>query len=255
MARAQALIVDDSSTARIMLARLLKRIDVESQGVSSAEDALDYLKRHEAPDVIFLDHLLPGMDGFEALRELKHQPETRDIPVFMYTSQNAERYLEEAQALGARGVIGKQADRNELYRRLEAVLESRYATNGGTAEPVPDTVASHPVDLAATSWDETQLRRITGRVSTLEIAFEEVNDELSQLRKSHGHQRVELEMEIDRLRRALRWTGGLLALLIVVVGFAFWSQLEHVTGALDNIESQFGLIREILAHLMELSNP
>lgn len=255
MARAKALIVDDSSTARIMLARLLKRIDVESQGVPTAEDALNVLKRHDQPDVIFLDHLLPGMDGFEALRQIKRDPEMQNIPVFMYTSQNAERYLEEAKALGAQGVIGKQADRNQLYQRLEAVLEHRFATNGIAEEEAAQEAAPPTPDLAANGWDLSQLRRITGRVSTLEVAFEEANDELSQLRRSFARQRVQMETEIHRLRRALRWGGGLLATFIVIVGFTLWNQLDVVTGSLDNIESQFALIREILAHLMELSKP
>jgi len=121
MARGSALIVDDSSTARIILARLLERADIATQGVASAEDALKRLQTEQF-DLIFLDHLLPGMDGFRALETLKTQPETRHIPVFMYTSQNAEKYLQDAKARGAAGVISKQIDRNKLLQIIEVIL-------------------------------------------------------------------------------------------------------------------------------------
>ena len=89
MPRGHALIIEDSSTARILLSRLLERADISTKGVATAEQAFPLLQQ-EHFDLIFLDHLLPGMNGFQALERLKQQPETRDIPVFMYTSQNAE---------------------------------------------------------------------------------------------------------------------------------------------------------------------
>ncbi len=99
MPRGHALIIEDSSTARILLSRLLERADISTKGgVATAEQAFPPLLQQEHFDLIFLDHLLPGMNGFQALERLKQQPETRDIPVFMYTSQNAERYLQEARA-------------------------------------------------------------------------------------------------------------------------------------------------------------
>ncbi|WP_227664247.1 response regulator [Marinobacter salarius] len=85
MARGHALIVDDSSTARIILARLLERADLTTKGVASAEEGLTQL-REEAFDLVFLDHLLPGMNGLEALDVIKADSELRHIPVFMYTS-------------------------------------------------------------------------------------------------------------------------------------------------------------------------
>ena len=121
MPRGNALIVDDSSTARIILARLLEKADLTSKGVGSAEEALS-LVQHEHFDLIFLDHLLPGMNGFEALEKLKNQPESRDIPVFMYTSQNADRYLQDAKARGAAGVIGKQVERDQLIRMIDTIV-------------------------------------------------------------------------------------------------------------------------------------
>jgi len=252
MARGQALIVDDSSTARIILARLLRRAELESQGVSTGEQALEYLKRHEAPDVIFLDHLLPGMNGFETLQEIKRDSSTRHIPVFMYTSQSAERYLEEARSLGAAGVISKQVDREQLYSQLASIMETRYAAVG---ESTSTSATVTPIESYASPQDPTLLRRVTGRLSTLEIAYEEANDELRHLRQALAREKLEREESLQQLRDRYRWAGGLVLAVVVIANLALWSQLDTVSAALENIESQFGLIREILAHLMELNKP
>ena len=71
MAIKQALIVDDSKSARVVLKRMLEELDLVVNTVESATDAIDYLKRYQ-PDVIFMDHMMPGMDGFEAVRHIKN---------------------------------------------------------------------------------------------------------------------------------------------------------------------------------------
>ena len=63
--------------------------------------------RHR-PDVIFMDHMMPGMDGFQAVQAIKNNPRTATIPIMMYTSQEGELYVGQARALGAVGVLPKQ---------------------------------------------------------------------------------------------------------------------------------------------------
>ena len=81
MVRCHALIVDDSSTARIILARLLERADISTKGAASAEEAFTRLQ-NEPFDIIFLDHLLPGLDGFQALEKPQSPSKPRDKPGF-----------------------------------------------------------------------------------------------------------------------------------------------------------------------------
>ena len=118
MSAKRALIVDDSRSARTFLTRVLERYDLQVDSAASAEEAIEYLIR-QRPDVIFLDHLMPGMDGFQALTAIKNDPRTATIPVMMYTSQEGELYLSQARALGAMGVLPKQTRPADVSRALE----------------------------------------------------------------------------------------------------------------------------------------
>ena len=115
-----ALIVDDSKTARVVLKRMLEAHELDVDTAESAESALDYLNAHR-PDVIFMDHLMPGMDGFEAVTAIKNNPETATIPIMMYTSQKGEVYVGQARALGAVGVLPKQVEPVEVSKVLESL--------------------------------------------------------------------------------------------------------------------------------------
>ena len=100
----RALIVDDSKSARVVLSRLLEKHDLTVDMRDSAEAALQYLRDHR-PDVIFMDHVMSGMDGLSAVQAIKNDPTTASIPIMMYTSQDGEVYAGEARASGAAGVI------------------------------------------------------------------------------------------------------------------------------------------------------
>ena len=140
MAR-RALVVDDSKSARAFLTRILERYELAVDGVETAEQAIEYLTV-QRPDVIFMDHLMPGMDGFQAVQAIKNNPRTATIPIMMYTSQEGELYLSQARALGAIGVLPKQikhADVSQVLQQLhllgEPALEGEIATVQAPALP------------------------------------------------------------------------------------------------------------------------
>jgi CheY-like chemotaxis protein len=123
----RALIVDDSRSARVILSRMLEGYGLEVDSSESAEHALEYLQ-HARPDVIFMDHLMPGMDGFQAIQAIKSHPGTAMIPVVMYTSQEGELYVSQARALGAVGVLPKtvkQIDVSRVLYQLRLLPERR----------------------------------------------------------------------------------------------------------------------------------
>jgi CheY-like chemotaxis protein len=127
MAHKRALIVDDSRSARLFLARILEKHEIEVDSVDSAEAAIGYLAGHR-PDVIFMDHQMPGMDGFQAVQAIKNDPRTATIPIMMYTSQEGEVFLGQARALGAIGVLPKQiahADVSKVLYQLHLIADRR----------------------------------------------------------------------------------------------------------------------------------
>ncbi len=127
MAGKRALVVDDSKSARVVLSRLLEKYGIEVDSADSAESALEYLKDHH-PDVIFMDHLMPGMDGLQAVREIKANPDLNSIPIMMYTSQEGEIYGGQARASGAVGVLPKSIrpiDVTKALYQLQMLPERR----------------------------------------------------------------------------------------------------------------------------------
>jgi CheY-like chemotaxis protein len=127
MAAKRALIVDDSKSARLFLARILEKYELDVDNAENAESAIEYLATHR-PDVIFMDHMMPGMDGFQAVQAIKNNPRTATIPIMMYTSQEGELYLGQARALGAVGVLPKQikqADVSKVLYQLHLVPDRR----------------------------------------------------------------------------------------------------------------------------------
>ena len=135
MTAKRALIVDDSRSARVILSRMLEAYGLEVDAAESAEQALEYL-RQARPDVIFMDHLMPGMDGFQAVQAIKGNPETAMIPVMMYTSQEGDLYVSQARALGAVGVLPKTVKQGEVSRvlyQLRLLPERREGREGRTA--------------------------------------------------------------------------------------------------------------------------
>ena len=143
MARKRALIVDDSKSARIILSRMLEKYDIEVDLSESAEAAIQYLQQHR-PDAIFMDHLMPGMDGLQAVQAIKGNPQTATIPIMMYTSQEGELYVGQARALGAMGVLPKQVrpvDVSKVLYELK-LLPDRRDWSAPVLEPVEIDPAS-----------------------------------------------------------------------------------------------------------------
>jgi CheY-like chemotaxis protein len=149
MGQKRALVVDDSKSARVILSRMLEKYDIEVDMAESAEQAIEYL-RHDRPDAIFMDHLMPGMDGLQAVQAIKSNPQTAMIPIMMYTSQEGELYVGQARALGAMGVLPKQVrpvDVSKVLYELHLLPDRR-----DLAEP-----ALVPVELVAEAGGDKTL--------------------------------------------------------------------------------------------------
>ncbi|SDT84387.1 diguanylate cyclase [Desulfobacula phenolica] len=113
------LVVDDTETNLDMILAILKEYDVIP--VTSGEDALLVLKE-EKIDMILLDILMPGMDGFEVCNGLKADGETKNIPVIFITAKNDEDSIEKAYELGGVDYVTKPFRPRELMARVKTHL-------------------------------------------------------------------------------------------------------------------------------------
>lgn len=133
MAIKNALLVDDSKVARFALSKLLESRDMEVNMAGSAEEALDFLNSHGRPDVIFMDHLMPGMNGVEATKAIKGNPETASIPIIMCTSKKSSTFMEEAKNFGVYNILTKPPQTEGLMEVLDQLASD--VTSGTLPEP------------------------------------------------------------------------------------------------------------------------
>lgn len=117
------LVVDDSPTIVTLLARMLRQNDYHVLEAGSAEEALE-IARTQMPELIFLDIVLPGMDGFACLRQLRRDPYTRDIPVIMISGNEQATEQFYVQRIGADDFMKKPFSRAEVFARIERLLDA-----------------------------------------------------------------------------------------------------------------------------------
>ena len=119
------LVVDDSKSARFMLRKMLGKINLTADLAESGEEALVYLKDHQ-PDAIFMDHMMPGLNGLETVEKIKTNPQTAVIPVVMYTSQDGTEYQKNVISHGVLDILAKPASPDKLsavVRKLNDLSE------------------------------------------------------------------------------------------------------------------------------------
>lgn len=120
----QILIIDDSTTVVTMLRRMLEQNGYEPIEAFDAESGIQLAKQH-LPRLIFLDIVLPGMNGFAALRTLRRNPLTAEIPVIMMSGNEQATEQFWAQKIGADDFMKKPFSRAEVFVRIDRVLSKR----------------------------------------------------------------------------------------------------------------------------------
>ena len=114
------LIVDDSPTERHVLNDMLTKSGYEVVASDNGEDAI--LKaRLLKPDLILMDVVMPGLNGFQATRAISRAPETRSIPVILCTSKSQETDKIWGMRQGARDYVIKPVNRDELLTKIQAL--------------------------------------------------------------------------------------------------------------------------------------
>lgn len=130
----RVLIIDDSTTIVAILRKFLQQSGYLTLEAGDAEKGVE-IARAERPDLIFLDIVLPGMNGFAALRILRKDPLTKDTPIIMISGNEQATEQFYAQRIGADDFMKKPFSRSEVFARIEKLLD---------AEQVPKRPPQHP---------------------------------------------------------------------------------------------------------------
>ena len=124
----RVLIVDDSPPSiRILVEELRDKCEI--QVATSGADAIRYTEAETLPDLVLLDVMMPGMDGFEVCRLLKSNPRTQNIPIIFITAKNAEEDETRGFEVGAVDYISKPFSLPVVRARVQTHLDLKRKTD------------------------------------------------------------------------------------------------------------------------------
>lgn len=115
------LIVDDSPTERYFLSELLTTNGYAVLTAENGEDAIEHIRTH-VPDLILMDVVMPGQNGFQTTREITRNPLTEHIPIIICTSKNQETDRIWGLRQGARDYIVKPVNTKLLLQKIASHL-------------------------------------------------------------------------------------------------------------------------------------
>lgn len=122
------LVADDNAQNLELLEAYLASLDCEVVTALDGQDTLDKVKE-SPPDLILLDVMMPKVSGFEVCKQLKSQPETKDIPILMVTSLHEAADIERGVEAGTDDFLTKPIHKQILLRRVQSLLKVRHLQN------------------------------------------------------------------------------------------------------------------------------
>ena len=167
----KALVVDDSKVVRVMFKRMLEARGLGVDTAASGQEALDYLKGN-VPDLVFMDYMMTGADGYEVTAMIAADPKTSSIPVIMCTANDTVKDRERADGCGAIGFLTKpigDGALDSLLKELRDGVAAPRALAGTPAAAVATAVPTEDIlraaERAAQEAAEKYVREAMGALS------------------------------------------------------------------------------------------
>jgi two-component system phosphate regulon response regulator PhoB/two-component system alkaline phosphatase synthesis response regulator PhoP len=158
MSIGRILIIEDEQTIAELVGDSLKRWGYRVETASDGDEGLA-VAESTLPDLVILDLMLPGLDGWEICRRLKQNAVTRDIPVIMLTARRDERDVVAGLEIGADDYLRKPFSMSELVARVRALLR-----RAGRGPEVDEKTSVGPLVL------DHQMESVTLRGKSLELS-------------------------------------------------------------------------------------
>lgn len=151
------LVVDDIATNRMVMAAQLRARFFDVLVAENGTEALDIAQR-EDPDIVLLDCVMPGLDGFEVCKRLKSDPGTRDIPVVMVTALETPNSRLMALGAGADDFLPRPITDTTLFARIRQLLREKRATAKARAQEA--SIDALGIDVSGQTATKAAPRRI-----------------------------------------------------------------------------------------------
>jgi two-component system phosphate regulon response regulator PhoB len=163
MAKVKILVVDDEDDIRELVELYMTREGYDVRPCDTGEQAMD-LARSQVPDLIILDLMLPGINGLDVCRQLKHDPKTQSIPIIMLTAKGEETDIVTGLELGADDYVTKPFSGKVLVARSRRLLRRLSST-----EPVSGVLRFDDLVI------DPERREVRVKELILQLTFTEFN--------------------------------------------------------------------------------
>lgn len=174
---ARALIIDDSPTIIAVLRKILRSAGYLTLEALDAERGVELI-RQEKPDLVFLDIILPGMNGFGALRLIRKDPQIQHVPVIMISGNEHATEQFYANRIGADDFMKKPFSRFEVFARIENLLDvdrvprRKALAASGAAAPAPAPMLGETAPVLPQVMPATAAVSAPSRLSALDARKE-----------------------------------------------------------------------------------
>ena len=150
----KALVVDDSKVAHLTLRKLLTERSIEVDWVGSGEDAITYMEK-QVPDIVFMDVMMPGMDGFETTAVITKNSSITPPPVIMCSANATDEDRQNAKESGATAFLSKPYTPEQMDEILSMVRELPKSAAAETVALMAEVAAASAAEIADTQTSAT----------------------------------------------------------------------------------------------------
>jgi CheY-like chemotaxis protein len=127
LATRRALIVDDDIRNIFAMTSVLERYGMDVLSAETGRDAIDLLEANAGIEVVLMDIMMPEMDGYETIREIRSRPRFRSLPIVAVTAKAMVGDRQKCREAGASDYIPKPVDTDQLVRVMAGWLRQRSA--------------------------------------------------------------------------------------------------------------------------------
>jgi hypothetical protein len=272
MTAKRALVVDDSRSARAFLARILERHEIAVDAAESAEAAIQYLDRNR-PDIIFMDHMMPGMDGFQARAlgaegVLPKQIKQADVTRMLYQLRLvADRRGEEQTTFARLNQSAELLPANEsaivVETRAEPAADAASPASGGAAVGSADVAQLMPqmsleIKAALDGPLQRELAALRGFINAaLDAQTDRLHGDIAALVPVISPAPLDTPTLMPERRPWAAITGWCVALLAsagaAVLGWFWWQQGGEIAALRGDLAASYAEVEALRAHPLVVS--